>query len=190
MKNPNQSKEAFEQSPLIDRRTAITGLLSVGVLIMAGLKSCSSCSGSEQATEANEIPGSGYLGTWKYAKNQDYMKFSPSKNIPPQTLELNGHQAKLLIPAHMRFYIKRKKFGATVQLEMNSINGGIYRVDGKQDAFIAKMSLVDYLIVGLKKVDQKHIKATGKETGEYRPNQWKWHRLNRMGKFKGIKSNK
>ncbi len=160
---------------------------------LLGVRRCVGSVGStegvkkKQATETKEVPGGNYLGTWKYRKSQDYMKFSASKSKPTQALELNGHKAVLLIPVHLRFYVKRELFGGSAELEMYSVAGGIYKVDGKQDAFIGKVPVFEYLIVGLKKVDQKNIKATGKETGEYNSSNWKWHNLKRVGVFKGIK---
>jgi len=124
MKNPNQSNEATEKNPLIDRRTAITGLVSFVCLGM-GLKE--SCFGAEKV---EENPALAYVGTWKFPGYKPHVKISnwPEENEkrPSKTIKLGkDKEANLILPVVSNGFMKlnnKRKF--------KNIYGGFYDVDG------------------------------------------------------------
>lgn len=133
MKNPNKSKGLTEQQPLIDRRTAITGLIT---LVAFGMGLRESCSGEpDDIEEVEENPALAYLGTWKLHGDKSRIKISnwPEENEkrPSETIKVGKNkEAKLILPVVSNIFVKRGKSFKILAEGFENIYGGFYDVDG------------------------------------------------------------
>lgn len=177
------SSEEGEEEIDENKRRLLCGLgalaISLPFLALGIRKSCLGLDERKTSKEKpapKETPKRGYFGTWKYSEEARRLTISPTRHQPEKELVINGHKATLLMSASIKNFYQYPR----EQVEMSSAPGGIYRVDGKQEAFIAKHS-GSYLVIGLVRNNNRQIVVTDENHGYY-PANWLWYTLRRVSR--------
>jgi len=166
MANPNKPRENYKEESLMDRRTAIQVVLSLGLIVTGLWKGCENPHPSE------------YVGKWGLDEKMIIAIETHKGKMPPDSKKLRcGEVAKLIMPiCYTGTLVAEEIFNgkkiSSIVRKVEKVSAGIYEIEGEH-VILVKGPDIGWVMMGIDKSFFGSLKIANSTEGCFKPEKWK-----------------